>query len=190
MMPWEHAIIGYIAYSLFVRAVYRESPGAGETLVVVFASVLPDLVDKPLAWEFGVFQSGYAIGHSIFVAVPVSILVGAIVYRLGAPRIGWAFVIGYLAHLPADVFPMYLWLGHYPFSRVLWPVRIAGPPPGDGLQDGFVVAVGNYLQLFTETPQSPYAMFVMGLSVFVVVLWVADGMPVARELTVRLRAEG
>lgn len=187
MMPWEHAIVGYITYSLFVHAVYREAPTAAGTLIVVFASVLPDLVDKPLGWEFGVFQTGYAIGHSIFVAVPLAILVGVLAYTLGASKLGWAFGIGYLVHLPADVVLMSLWLGHFPFSRILWPIRTAGPPPGEGLQDGIIVAVGKYIQVFTETPQSPYAMFVMGLTVFVVVLWVADGMPVARELIARLR---
>ncbi len=181
MMPWEHAIVGYICYSLFVHAVYREAPTGRETVVVVFASVLPDLIDKPLAWEFGVFESGYAIGHSIFVAVPLSLLVLFVAYQRGWPRAGWAFSIGYLVHLPSDVIPMYLQLGYFPVARILWPVRQAGGPSGHGLGVGFWSTLETYVEVLGQGPESPYAMLVLGLVVFVIALWIYDGMPVARE---------
>jgi len=59
---------------------FRDSPTGLEAFAVVLASVLPDLIDKPLAWEYGVFENGYAIGHSLFFAVPLAILVGMIAH--------------------------------------------------------------------------------------------------------------
>ena len=49
MMPRERVLVGYIVYSLFANTVYRDSPTSKEIIVVVFASVLPDLIHKPLA---------------------------------------------------------------------------------------------------------------------------------------------
>ena len=43
-MPLEHALVGDLGDSLFVHAVYRYLTTSKET-VVVFASILPDLID-------------------------------------------------------------------------------------------------------------------------------------------------
>lgn len=98
MMPWEHSIVGYIKYSLFIHLLYRDSPTGIGTLLVVFASLLPDLLDKPLAWQFGIFADGggYALFHSVFLAVPLSIVVLLLAYYRGRPRIGWTFGVGYV----------------------------------------------------------------------------------------------
>lgn len=190
MMPWEHAIIGYVAYSLFTHAVYRDSPTARETLVVVFASLLPDLIDKPLAWHFGLFEGGYALGHSIFFAVPLSVVIGILAYERGRPRDGWAFGIGYLLHLPFDILPTYVGSGELLFERVLWPIGGDGAQQ-DGLSEGFVVNFVPYVrsvggQLLEGDP-SRYVLFVLGIGSFAFLLWVYDGMPVAREGYYRLR---
>ena len=190
MMPWEHAAMGYVAFSLFVHALYRDSPTARETLVVVFASILPDLIDKPLAWEFGVFEGGRALGHSIFFAVPLSLAVLAIAMSRGVPRLGWAFAIGYLLHLPADVFQSWMTGGEFSLHSILWP--IGGSDSGhDGFTDGFVHNFIGYIEyLITEfaagNPE-PYALMLLGMAVLTVALWVYDGMPVAAETVQYLR---
>ncbi|WP_394740795.1 metal-dependent hydrolase [Natronococcus roseus] len=185
MWPWEHAIMGYVAYSLFCHAYYRDSPGGLEAFAVVFASVLPDLIDKPLAWEFGVFEVGYAIGHSIFFAVPLSIAVGALARTYGRPRAGLAFAVGYLLHLPADIVDGYVRDDHLSFWIVLWPFRQdevhLHAHEHTGFADQFFVLLGTYHQeLFSDDP-STYALVMLGATGFAALLWLYDGAPVLRE---------
>jgi hypothetical protein len=196
MMPWEHAIVGYLGYSVFVRVIYRDTPTSRETLVVVFASVLPDLIDKPLAWEFGVFSSGYAIGHSIFFAVPLSIAAGLVASARGRPRYGWAFGIGYLLHLPADVLPTQLRTGRSPVHRIIWPFQpdendgetgTTGESDDSGFAETFVENITEYALYVSQSPDSPYTWLVLGLPILGLLLWIYDGMPVGREIYLLLR---
>lgn len=184
MMPWEHAATGYIAYSLFVHAVYRDSPTGRETIVVMFASILPDLIDKPLAWQFGIFEGGYALGHSIFFAVPLVVAVGLLTSSRGRPRFGWAFGIGYLLHFPADVIPPYLMYGRLTIHHHLWPISGGGSAQGSlfgGFMDNFGVYVQYVIRESSTGDPSPLVLFLLGLAGFTFLLWIYDGMPVARE---------
>ena len=183
MWPWEHVVVGYLAYSLFARTYYRQSPDALETIAVVFASLLPDLIDKPLAWEYGVFESGYALGHSVFFAVPLSLAVGLLARRVGRDRAGVAFGLGYLLHLPADVIPIYVRRGEWPIERVLWPVRSAPPDRGSaGFREQFLAMVGEYQRDLLAGELSSVEWVGLGLVAFTTLLWLADGAPVVREL--------
>ena len=188
MWPWEHAVVGYLAYSLCCHAYYRDSPDGLETVVVVFASVLPDLIDKPLAWEFGVFESGYALGHSIFFAIPLAMTVGVLTRLLDRPRVGIAFGLGYLLHLPADVLPLYVQRGEFPIERILWPVAPTEPGgPHHGFWETFTAMVGDYWDGLLAGELSTYMWFQLGLMAFVFALWLYDGAPVLRELVVGSR---
>jgi hypothetical protein len=186
MWPWEHAIMGYLAYSLFCHAYYRDSPGGLDAFAVVFASVLPDIIDKPLAWEFEVFEIGYAIGHSIFFAVPLSIAVGALARSYDRPRAGIAFAVGYLLHLPADVVDGYVRDGHYSPWIILWPFRqdevhLHAHDHGPGFVDQFFRLLAVYQQeLFSGDP-STYILLQFGMAGFAGLLWLYDGAPVLRE---------
>lgn len=184
MMPWDHAIIAYIAYSLFVHAVYRDSPTGREAIIVVFASQFPDLVDKTLAWQFGVFDGGYALGHSIFFAIPLALAIAVLAYSRGRPRFGWAFGIGYLFHLPFDVLPSYFQEGELPIHQLLWPIG-GGGSEQDSLLEGFIgdfVPYARWLggELLSGDPD-PYVLFLLGLGGFAFLLWLYDGMPIVRE---------
>jgi hypothetical protein len=181
MMPWEHVIVGYVAYSVIVHLVYRDSPTGSETLVVVFASILPDLIDKPLSWEFGLFGSGYALGHSVFFAIPLSAAVAALAIRRERPRLGMAFGIGYLLHLPADVIPGYLRGGELKIDRLLWPVRVREGSPGEGFRAEFLENVVPYLLGIFDPEPSSYVFVLVGMVFVAALLWIYDGMPVARE---------
>jgi len=194
MMPWEHVIVGYVAYSVVVHLVYRDTPTAGETIVVVLASVLPDAIDKPLAWEFGVFASGYALGHSVFFAVPLVLVVGALAFRRGRPRIGVAFAVGYLLHLPFDVIPGYVREGELKIDRLLWPLGERSGSPGAGFREEILGNVVPYARAILDPEPSPYVLVLVGMVLVAVLLWIYDGMPVAREAYVfarrRVRANG
>ncbi|WP_247000635.1 metal-dependent hydrolase [Halosolutus gelatinilyticus] len=183
MWPWEHAIVAYLVYSLFVRLVYRDSPGGLEVVLVVFASVLPDLIDKPLAWEFGIFETGYALGHSVFFAVPLAILIGAAARVAGRSRLGLAFGAGYLLHLPADVFDSYVRGGVVQFEILLWP--IAPVPtyqePITSFKTNFIQLFGRYQQDLLSGAPSTYLRLQLALAAVAVLVWLADGAPVLRE---------
>ncbi|THE62896.1 metal-dependent hydrolase [Salinadaptatus halalkaliphilus] len=184
MWPWEHAIVGYLAYSLFAHLYYRASPNGLEAFAVVFASVLPDLIDKPLAWEYGVFETGYALGHSIFFAVPLSIAVGLLARRVGRGRAGVAFGVGYLLHLPADVLDTYVRGGQLAFNVMLWPVDPIEPGHGHEHTDflgEFTRLFGRYSQELLAGELSTYMWIQTGLAGLAVLVWLADGAPVLRE---------
>ncbi len=185
MWPWEHAVVGYLAYSLCCHLFYRDSPNGLETVVVVFASVLPDLIDKPLAWEFGVFESGYALGHSIFFAVPLAIAVGTFARLAARPRVGVAFGLGYLLHLPADVLPLYVERGEFPVERILWPVApVESGGHHHGFWETFTRMVGEYWAGLLAGDLSTYMWAQLGLMAVVFCVWLYDGAPVFRELLV------
>ncbi|ARS90284.1 metal-dependent hydrolase [Natrarchaeobaculum aegyptiacum] len=188
MWPWEHAIVGYLAYSLFVHLVYRDSPTGLETLAVVFGSLLPDLIDKPLAWEFGVFEAGYAIGHSIFVAIPLSIAVGLLARRVGRTRAGIAFSVGYLLHLPADVLDAYVRGGQVAPELMFWPIATVeevGEPAGFLAE--FTRLFGQYQEALLAGDLSTYMWAQVGLAALAGLVWLADGAPVLREVLVWFR---
>lgn len=191
MMPWEHAVVGYIVFSLLVRALYHRPPSPKETAVVVLASVLPDVIDKPLAWQFEVFGSGYAIGHSALVAVPVATCVIVLAWRRDVPRRGIAFATGYLLHLGGDVVPSYFRSGPFLVERILWPIRGGG----DGYEAGFfgeaeenlTSYVGWMVEQIGSGSPDLYLLIILGMGGFGFALWIADGMPIGRQLYGSLR---
>ncbi|XVH31199.1 metal-dependent hydrolase [Haloferacaceae archaeon DSL9] len=180
MFPWEHVIFGYVGYSVFCHLVFRDSPGEGEALTVVFVSLLPDVMDKPLAWQFGVFETGYALGHSIFFAIPVSILVGLAARQTGRLRVGIAFAIGYALHLIGDLLPIYFREGTWPIDRLLWPVLVRPSDHTDSLAEQFLeYAVPYLIQIVTLDP-SPYLVVQFVIASVTFLLWAYDGFPGVR----------
>lgn len=187
MWPWEHAAAGYLLYSLGLRALGRDPPADGEAIVLLGGTQLPDLVDKPLSWGLGLFPSGYAVAHSAVVAVPVGLLVSAVLVRKGKTRTGVAFVVGYWSHLLGDVLSP-LRGGDSPVvDRVLWPLVETTPYETDyGLRRGLVYLDGFVAQLTTlDTTGVVLAYLVVPLAT--AVLWTLDGTPGPRLVVRRLR---
>lgn len=186
MMPWEHIAVAYVTYSLVRHVTSRAPPTSWEAFTIGLASLLPDLIDKPLAWGLGVFSSGYAVGHSIFFAVLLSLVVYRVTLARSRERAGQAFALAYPLHLIADVVPSSLLSGTLLIQRILWPVRGGG----EGYEAGFVgefnsniIAYADWLRrnIVTGNPD-PYLLAILGLGAFGVWLWVYDGMPLAREV--------
>ncbi|WP_336023531.1 metal-dependent hydrolase [Halobellus salinisoli] len=182
MWPWEHAAVGYLAWSVLVHVLRRRPPTGVEAVVVVLASVLPDLVDKPLGWEFGVFSSGYGAAHSVFFAIPVAVGVTHLLDELGRREIGAAFAVGYLSHLPGDLFVGFVREGRLPIERVLWPIRtVESSYPG-----GFSGTLREYLRAYAgellEGDLGTAAVVGSGALAVCVAVWLYDGAPVLREI--------
>lgn len=183
MWPWEHAAVAYLAYSLFCHTYYRDSPGGADAFAVLLAGVLPDLIDKPLAYHWGVFESGYALGHSIFLAVPLAIFAGVTARAAGHPRVGLAFGLGYLLHLPGDFVPHYF-RGSERFDRVLWPLTDPAGGDSNDLLELTATYFADYWGTLTSADPPTYLLIQTGVVAVTSLLWLYDGAPILRELVV------
>ncbi len=183
MWPWEHVLVAYLGYSLVRRASTMQPPGEREALLVAVAALLPDLVDKPLAWEFGVFESGYALAHSLLFAVPLAVAAVLVGRATGHGRAGLAFGAGYLLHLVGDVVPIYAGTGEWSVDHLLWPVVVVGSPrlPA-GLVAGIRGNLSPYVDRLLAVEPTTYFLVKLGVGGAAVALWVLDGAPGPRGL--------
>lgn len=173
MWPWEHLAVGYLCYSLFVRSRYARKPDALPVVALAVGTQFSDLVDKPLAWTFGVLPGGHSLAHSALVAVPIALLAVAFFEKIGT-----AFAVGYLSHLPGDVFYPALVGGRPNVDFLLWPLVPAAESP---TSIGFLEIVRLLFARFAENlfvgEFSAYLALELGLLLGVFALWLVDGLP-------------
>lgn len=179
MWPWEHLAVGYLAYSIAVRSVTGRPPRDPVAVVVLaFATQFPDLIDKPLAWSLGMLPTGTSLAHSVFVAVPLSVLVAVLAWRWGRPAIGAAFAIGYLLHLPSDAIYAAVILGS-PLTGegFAWPLVPATPIE----RTGFGANVSHYFERYVAALTSREGIRYLAAELLLVggafALWLRDGVP-------------
>lgn len=187
MWPWEHAAVGYVLFSLFSRAVFDRSPDGVSAVLLVAGTQIPDAIDKTLSWGLGLFPSGFAVAHSVFVAVPVGIAVAVLAHRYRRSVAGLAVTLGYWSHLVADVVNPLRDGDGIDVSRVLWPLVEQEAYSQDlGLGRGIVYLL-DFVTELSLSSLSTVALLYLSLPVFAFVLWVADGTPglaLLRDLTV------
>lgn len=177
MWPWEHLAVGYLLYSLYARLRRGGSPGGGEVVALGVGTQFPDLVDKPIAWLTGLLPSGSSLAHSVFVAVPASVVAIGVARRYDRSKLGVAFAVGYLSHLPGDaVYPVFLG-GSVGVGRLLWPVV-----PTNGHRSTAVVPlVEHFFDRFVRRVTSPagigYVAVELGLLGSALLAWLRDGTP-------------
>jgi hypothetical protein len=186
MFPWDHLAIGYIIYSLLVRA-FGDRPTDEAGLAVAVGSQFPDLVDKPLAWTFAALPSGTSLAHSLLVAIPTVTLLTVVAVRYGRGRTATGFSVAYLLHLPADILYGPLISGDLTgldYSLLLWPLV---PQPTGSLGEGLFATTLYYLNQYYVYLQSPEAVVYVLLEVALLGgalgLWIADGRPGFSYLT-------
>lgn len=127
MWPWGHAATGYLLYAAYTHVRYDRPPDGPPTVLLLFGTQLPDLIDKPLAWTLPVLPSGRSLGHSLLLLVPLSLLVYALAVRYQNADWGSAFVIGVLSHAVVDVLPPAI-RGKFAYTTSLvWPLLPAPP---------------------------------------------------------------
>lgn len=128
MRPLDHFLFAALPLLGYTAIRYRQLPRGHILLLVLFATQLPDLIDKPLAWTVGVLPSGRMFAHSLVIVLPVLILGCLICARRGLVRPAAVFTLGYLSHLAGDFYPI-LWQGsgYYFFPNLFWPLLAANP---------------------------------------------------------------
>lgn len=177
MWPWEHAALGYLAYSLSRRARGHPPPAERPTVALLFGTQLPDLIDKPLSWGLGVFETGYALGHSLLLALPLGVLVGVAAMRTDRRAIGAGFVVGYWSHLAGDTVNALRYGDPPTLDPVLWPFVAQEPYDQDlGLGRG-VVYVGDLFDSLVATDSVVVLATYLLLPLGTLALWLLDGRP-------------
>ncbi|GAB7120018.1 hypothetical protein JCM9743_24830 [Natrinema sp. JCM 9743] len=173
MWPWGHLAVAYLLYTIGSHRRFGRPPRAVPAIALAVGSQTPDLIDKPLAWNFGILPGGRTLAHSLFV---VALLVPAVLLvtdRLEGRAVGVAFLVGYGSHLLADVPPAALSGEFAHAAYLLWPV-LEQPPeaPVAGILD----AILHYYAL------GPYEWVQFGLFAIAVLVWYHDGLPGLRLL--------
>jgi hypothetical protein len=178
MWPWEHAAFAYVLYSLLVHVFRRRAPTGGPVYAVALGSQFPDLVDKPLAWSVGVFESGYAVAHSAFAFPFLAAGVLFASHRRGRLRLGVAFLVGHASHLAGDVVYPAVTDGHLAPTAVLWPIV---EPPTSEARAGLLAQATRYFgEWFVQVralDPGPLLLFEGLLALSVLLLWLLDGTP-------------
>jgi len=177
MWPWEHLASGYLVYSLARRGLGHDRPTGGESLALIVGTQFPDLVDKPLGWGTTLLPSGISLAHSLLCALPLSAAAVLLARRAGSGRIGWAFAVGYLAHLPGDiVYPMALG-GEPRLSFLLWPL-IETPASSTVSITGYVwELLGKFIDLLGTPAGKVYLVLELLLLGGALLAWIGDGHP-------------
>ena len=183
MWPWEHFAVAYVVCSLLVRVLGRGPLTTRTAIAVTAGALLPDLVDKPLAWTLGITENGYGIAHSVFVAPLLWLAVAAATVRRGAETrlAAGLFALAYAIHLATDVYDPTRPDRGLVVRVVLWP--IASPPSADhgGFLDHVTVYLLRYVHQFVAGGLTGPVLLQIALAVAVGVLWLADGAPIAAD---------
>ncbi|MFB6224764.1 MAG: metal-dependent hydrolase [Haloarcula sp.] len=174
MWPWGHLAVAYLVYAAYTRLDPTRRQTAATLTALAVGSQFPDLVDKPLAWTFGVLPSGRSLAHSLLTLVFLAI----VLYRVAAwyrrTDLSTAFTVGAFVHTLTDVSPVRLagllrgdltqsqWL-HF----LVWPLQ---PPPPYATDSSFAAQ-------FATLSFEPYVLFQFALLGLAIVVWLADGAP-------------
>lgn len=161
MWPPGHLAVAYLLTTAQQRRGTDEAVAAAAV-----GSQAPDLVDKPLAWYFGLV-SGRTVAHSLLFVVPVVAVALLLASRLGHDPAGIGLAIGLVSHVVADAVPAF-WDSTAGIWFLLWPIRSATPydQPFPGVIELLVTAAGD-----------PYLLFEIGVFTLAVVSWRREGYP-------------
>lgn len=171
-------MFGYVLYSAYAHLWERRRPSGRAAIVVVFAALLPDLIDKPLAWQLNVLPTGRSLGHSLFFAVPVVVIVYLAARRFARNDVGVAFAIGYFSHLPADtIYPLVMPGVKIDLGYLIWPLASAGSTETGDLLGEFLGLLFGFSE-FVSGPDGWRFLLIEGaLFAVALALWIVDGRP-------------
>ena len=129
MRPVEHFIVVFIPAVVVAVLVDRRLPTLSFVGAVFVGSQFPDLIDKPLAHEFGLLPSGRVFMHSVPTAAPVWLVVAWYGWRTHRSRLSAAFIAGHASHILADNYRSLQGPDPSLPPDMLWPLMDAAPRP-------------------------------------------------------------
>ncbi|TKX84624.1 metal-dependent hydrolase [Halorubrum sp. SS5] len=174
MLPWGHLAVGYLCLSLAIRVRYRVPPRGPAAIAVAIGTQLPDLIDKPLAWRFGIIPSGRSLAHSLVFLAGLAAVAWVLATRYDRRLEASAFVGAALSHVLADMLPAALAGEWTRLGALLWPITPVYQYP-DELD---YTIIGFFLELEPAALASPE----LGITVVAMVVWVYDGTPGSRTM--------
>lgn len=177
MWPWGHLAVGYVAFSAFVHLRMGRAPGERAVVVLAVATQLPDIVDKPLAWQFGLVSNGVGVAHSLLVGVPIALAVGAGLWARGRPEVGGALAIGYGSHVAGDLLFGGLFGTSPLLPAFLWPLYSTPEPATPGFGPKVWELLIDSRALLGGAMGRVYFLLEAILLVATVALWVFDRTP-------------
>jgi hypothetical protein len=104
-------ILGHLAVSALLHRYLVDELDPGGLAPAMTAGLFPDVVDKLLCQVLHVTPSGRMYGHTLLGAALSTLLVR----KVWGARAAWAWALGYLGHLAADMDGFVPWL--YPFRE-------------------------------------------------------------------------
>jgi membrane-bound metal-dependent hydrolase YbcI (DUF457 family) len=159
----------------------KRTPEPVPVVALAVGTQLPDLIDKPAAYWFGLFAEGRAIGHSLLFVVLLCVVVGSLAARYDRTPVAIAFGVGLFSHPFADAIPIVKSGRFDELSYLLWPV-LRSP---DYSTQSFAPHVTHWTSQATAfSPSvlliqwwSNFFVFQSWLTLFAVGLWIVDGAP-------------
>lgn len=176
MWPWGHAAAGYLFYRTLIAL--RSRPPDGPVVVaVIVGSQLPDVIDKPLSWTFGVFTAGRALGHSLVMIALISATLWLIVDGRHRDLVG-GLAVGWVSHPVAD--GVGLLVDPDPVAAVYFVWPLLGSPDPDPVPN----RIAHYISTMTE----PLRLIEFSLVLIAILVWYRDGCPGLGSVENGLRA--
>ncbi|MDS0221654.1 metal-dependent hydrolase [Haloarcula sp. S1AR25-5A] len=128
MYPEGHFLLAAVPLTAYTVARWRRLPSGPMVLLLLVATQLPDIIDKPLAWTFAILPSGRMLAHSLVVCLPLLSVLVLLAARRGYGQQAVVFSAAYLSHIAGDFYPV-LRLGteYYFFPNLFWPLLPANP---------------------------------------------------------------
>lgn len=185
MWPWGHLALGYLLYGGYRGVVVRRPPAGWPVVALALGTQFPDLVDKPLAYWFGVLPEGRTLTHTFLVIVPACLLLLYVARRMGRGELGVAFAVGWLSHPLGDAYVPLLRGEYEAASFLLWPVL----PAPDYETESFLTHGGKLLsalrgldvEVLLAPGREPFVLE-LWLAAAVFLLWAFQGMPPAASI--------
>ena len=169
MLPWGHAAVGYLCYTLWLRVRRRHPPAGPAVVALAVGTQFPDVIDKPLSWSLGILPSGRSFGHSLVVAAFLAAGLWWFARRVKRRREVGAFLCGHVTHILADVAPA-VGTGQWIQLRSLaWPLLPAYVYPGE--------LDRSLVEFFLTLDPTAVPTVGVVLTVAAFLVWVADGRP-------------
>lgn len=162
MLPPEHFLVAFIPLLVYVLVRDKQLPSLRFVAVVFLGTQFPDLIDKPLAHQFGVLPSGRVFMHSLPTAIPVLLIIGLYGWKTNRLRLSSAFIFSHLSHLLADNYRLLIQSKPQIPADLLWPLT---QPIARPVAPYWAGARGINVRLWTI-----FSMIVLSISVCILIV--------------------